>query len=471
MKTIIPPYYSTLKEGEEPEDFFKRGAFQQNLTNLLSNTEEPLVLALNARWGEGKTNFIKLWERDLLKDNSDLIPIYYDAFKNDFSDEVFISIAVTIQREIIKYYDHLKRGYAKKREEEIEAYKESAKALGKKLISVAGGTAMKYLTLGILDSSEMIEEAFEKAAKFEKYGSFELTSDKYDSFLSMEETIENYREALKKLLSIETGKSKKIVFFVDELDRCKPLFAVEVIEKIKHLFAIEGVHFVLAINKDQLLSAIKNAYGVEEHAGVYLQKFVHLEALLPSVQNLGYNTDDLIPYLSYLKNEFEIPDDVLEIGKLNFLIKRLNRRENIVFVPRSIERLLTLYATVLKSTGEEFKKENWRKILFLCLLKNEAPDIYQQAKEHKQFRSLFWGHRVPGATNLGSLPQHISGGYFEPNEYQRMSGSSNNDFSLIGFEEVFDVVDIYNIPSIPESYSIGYSEGYSIGDQDSQLEV
>ena len=87
------------------------------------------------------------------------------------------------------------------------------------------------------------------------------------------------KEELRKLLK-EIVKEKKLVIFVDELDRCKPTFAISVLERVKHLFNIENIVWVFSINKAQLIMNIRHFYG-EIDAGQYLQRFFDFELQLP----------------------------------------------------------------------------------------------------------------------------------------------------------------------------------------------
>jgi hypothetical protein len=77
------------------------------------------------------------------------------------------------------------------------------------------------------------------------------------------------------------------VVFIDELDRCNPVFAVRLIERLKHFFEIENLVFVLLMNRQQLEGAIKGVYGADTDAAAYLDKFVHLFFRLPN--NAGRN--------------------------------------------------------------------------------------------------------------------------------------------------------------------------------------
>lgn len=74
---------------------------------------------------------------------------------------------------------------------------------------------------------------------------------------------------------------RKIVFIVDELDRCRPDYALSLLEIIKHFFAVSNVHFVLGVNLKALENSVKARYGSEIDAGKYLQKFVMLTMSIP----------------------------------------------------------------------------------------------------------------------------------------------------------------------------------------------
>jgi hypothetical protein len=71
------------------------------------------------------------------------------------------------------------------------------------------------------------------------------------------------------------------VWFVDELDRCRPTFAVELLERVKHLFDAPNVVFVLALDKRQLSTSLSAVYGQGFDAEEYLRRFIDLEFKLP----------------------------------------------------------------------------------------------------------------------------------------------------------------------------------------------
>ena len=96
---------------------------------------------------------------------------------------------------------------------------------------------------------------------------------------------ENFKQYMNEYQQ-ESGK--KIVFFIDELDRCRPTFAIELLEVIKHLFDIENFVFIISIDKEQLSHSVSTVYGQGMDTIGYLRRFFDLDYRLPSVDIRKY---------------------------------------------------------------------------------------------------------------------------------------------------------------------------------------
>ena len=79
-----------------------------------------------------------------------------------------------------------------------------------------------------------------------------------------------------------------MIFFIDELDRCRPNFAIELLEVIKHLFYIDNFIFIISIDKDQLSYSIANIYGHNMDTEGYLRRFFDLDYTLPRISSKEY---------------------------------------------------------------------------------------------------------------------------------------------------------------------------------------
>jgi len=77
-------------------DLWNRKRLGIQLTNYVDRLQCGAVLALDARWGEGKTWFVRHWQKHLEDENHNVI--YLDAFANDYLDDPFLTIAAEISQ-------------------------------------------------------------------------------------------------------------------------------------------------------------------------------------------------------------------------------------------------------------------------------------------------------------------------------------------------------------------------------------
>src|SRR5690606_39135017 len=67
-----------------------RKKYAEVLTMTVSNYADGFVMAINNKWGTGKTTFIKMWEQQLK--NEKFQTLYFNAWENDFQPEVLIAL-------------------------------------------------------------------------------------------------------------------------------------------------------------------------------------------------------------------------------------------------------------------------------------------------------------------------------------------------------------------------------------------
>lgn len=233
-------------------DKLNRSDCANSLTNIISNTRMPLVLSLNGGWGTGKTTFLKMWQQEI--QNKGFTTLYFNAWEDDFCDNAFVALIGQLSKNL----------KGKCSEEIINSIKECAVPLIRNTVF----NAVRTVSGGILDlKEENLKSISEKA-------------------------IDEYTEAGKQLLEFknriadiakEVSKDKPLVFIIDELDRCRPLFAIELMEKVKHLFEVHGIVFILGIDRKQLGYSIQSVYGQGMDVDGYLRRFIDMEFILPQI--------------------------------------------------------------------------------------------------------------------------------------------------------------------------------------------
>lgn len=229
--------------------------------SLIDEVDEGYSFFLNASWGDGKTVFVRqaamvleeLNERlpsregvgEAIESSEPLrelriggmyLPVYYNAWRND--------------------------------------------TLGEPLPSLLASVATEFnLPQCTKEGPDKLEVAAAAIDAFLKPLNIDVFSNLKDG-LSGKDYLRAYEE--KKGLQNKVGalidtvlpeRAQKLVLFIDELDRCSPLFALKLLEEVKFLFENDRVILVFSTDLEQLANAISGAYGSKFNGIRYLERF------------------------------------------------------------------------------------------------------------------------------------------------------------------------------------------------------
>ena len=258
------------------KDYIERNSQLESIVKLINSIDTDIspVIAIDSPWGSGKTVFMKQLEliykdtdsqiqaingtvSQTLRDKNNLY--YFNAWENDYFDDPLQAILLNLIND-------------------LDTQGLQAKAMKRALKSIDVAAFLKNITKDGVDVSKA------------------LGAD--DSIKGISEVLDR-KNRIKKLLQAyikDTGK--RLVFIVDELDRCKPSYAVNLLEVMKHYFTDENVIFIVSVDASQLVHTIKKHYGVGFDGAAYLNRF------------FDYNLSLTEPDRSaYLKNYLGIVDD------------------------------------------------------------------------------------------------------------------------------------------------------------------
>lgn len=257
------------------KNILERNQYINTFLQMLDNIDDNFTIFLNGNWGTGKTFLVKqIYElliyyneylsNELEEYNSKLktitnsedfkdlklsknfVPIYYNAWNNDSHIDPINSIIFNI----IKEHDFLK-DYQKESSDTIE-----------KIASITD-----------------VVNIFSNGSFKELVSTFK-GKDIIPEITTMESLKETLNNLLNKLL-VERGN--KLVIFVDELDRCNPIYAIKLLERIKHFFDHKNIIFVFSVNMNELTNTISNYYGQNFDSHRYLNKFFDVSIDLPKI--------------------------------------------------------------------------------------------------------------------------------------------------------------------------------------------
>lgn len=319
-----------------------REQYAEILTNIVSNYKDGFVLAVNNRWGTGKTTFIKMWEQYLK--NEQFKTIYFNAWENDFENDPLVALISEINSLAEPKTEILLKKFIK-----------NALPLAKNLgIGLAKKQAAKLVDDEyIKDAASSLTE--DLAKNF---------SNQISSYLKKKGSIKAFRDSLEAFVKA-SSEDKPIVFFIDELDRCRPNYAVEVLEKVKHLFSVKGIVFVLSIDKTQLENAVCGVYGSDKiDANEYLRRFIDLEYSIPE--------PDSKLFCDYLYEFFDFKS-FMDVRYYNQYLKLLFSDCNMSL--RELEKMLSH----IKISLIAFRSDKIYMLFFLSLiyLKRFEKDFYE----------------------------------------------------------------------------------------------
>ena len=265
-----PDYSADIPETGDlwKKDKLDRKAAAERLVNMIAGQVGPLVVGLNGRWGEGKTFFLKRFQK--MYENQKGCAVYFNAWQDDFLDDPLLSLLSQLRKSIDglpqdTLVDSVKQAV-------LPVLKHAGVALFKSFVKNAAKIDIDAI------STEELETRTEKLI---------------DEYATASTSRDELVKALDKLAkNVSSWSGKPLVVIVDELDRCRPTFAIETLERIKHLFAVENIVFVLGIDRVQLVSSIKSVYGDIDAQG-YLQRFIDVDFILPRCSLYGFLQDRL----------------------------------------------------------------------------------------------------------------------------------------------------------------------------------
>ena len=228
----------------------EREPFAKIMTSVIDNAEEGFAMALNGSWGTGKTTFVRMWQKYLEK--AGYKTAYINAWEMDFTTNPLVAILGEL---------------CSLTETDKKAFKKVIKSLPKSILLGTEGFVSNYI------GHKAIRNLFNRHKSFDE----DITS-----YCDQKEALQQFRSELQKFIT-ENCKDKPLIFFVDELDRCRPDYAVEFLERIKHFFSVDNIIFIISVDKHHLAESVKGHYGSANiDTDEYLRRFFDIEYDLPA---------------------------------------------------------------------------------------------------------------------------------------------------------------------------------------------
>lgn len=280
--------------------------YVQSLADIIMTGSTPLTIGVFGTWGSGKTSLMKMVQEQVPKQGA--VAGWFDAWKYDKEDALWRAFLLSVlsavrastkEDEPTEDLDYLETMLYRAIDLEkaggvtidlaklVPKLTQGAVQIG--LSFIPGGTALADIIkkLQEMGTENLTENAFDAIQR-------ERSKIHIEQVRFLEQFQDKFRELVKQRL---TNNGKRLVVFVDDLDRCLPEKAIEVLEAIKLFVDAPGCVFVLGLDQEVIARGIEMKYkelGNRKDAenqsyftieGMrYLEKIIQLPFTIPQVE-------------------------------------------------------------------------------------------------------------------------------------------------------------------------------------------
>jgi len=287
------------------------------LSEFIITSATPLIIGFQGEWGTGKTSLMNI-VKEKLEENT-----VATSWVNTWEYSLF--------KEPVEITPNVLKGLL---EDLIRTCKEKNYWGNQQRID----EAWKHFTKGTKILGSFLAQA---SAKKITGTTIELESSK--SLLSeVAELKSEVQKIINLIISDEKNPVRKVVFFVDDLDRIDPPIAVEVLEALKNIFDIDHCVFILAIDYEVVVKGLEKKFGPKNETNErefrsFFDKIIQVPFTMPINE---YQIDNLLnnkfQKLGIIQGE-NFKADYIDIVKLT-----------VGFIPRSIKRYVNSFSLLKK---------------------------------------------------------------------------------------------------------------------------
>lgn len=279
------------------------------------NTQTPLTLGIFGTWGSGKTSLmLQIRAKVAGGETQAATPthrtIWFNAWKYNQEDALWRALLLALLDDL---EDLLKDDPPRPAEKEREAaqkvellrqalYREATwtekgelRADWMQALTAGAGLAFNVILsgVGLGLAQEAVKAAQEELGKGKPVSQLSKLAQAFRreelvhyqaQLRSLEQFQENFSALVNILLQRDGEKPRRLVIFVDDLDRCVPEKAVQVLEAIKLFLDVPGAVFVLGLDAEAIERAVQTRYRGEVKAREYLEKIIQLQFMLPPIE-------------------------------------------------------------------------------------------------------------------------------------------------------------------------------------------
>lgn len=399
----------------------------------ISTCEPPQVFGIHGDWGSGKTSYLEQLRyhldgqmpsnrekpaEDAIKESlydTQIITIWFDAWRYQHEKTPVIALLHEIRKQF-SIWDEFKNKTAKLAEVGIRSILNS-------FADVAKLISLESLPINVKE----IEKTGEKWEK--EHLENKLGADTVQAFL--ESAIDSI---LKSAFPRKSSKGeRKIVIFIDDLDRCTPESAFRLLEGLKVYLSLKNCVFVLGMNQKIINHSI--AKQLPDDAPNSIKGEAYLEKICNSIERLH-------PY----KNSNKLLLNWINDDNFKGLIEKALQDEDgneIICLPpnprklKSLANLINSWKEVLPIAAVENNEDQVKILIAIAYVYQFHAEIFQRW----QFTPSFYGHLqkwLQGVLALQDSDKKALYPYFSDLELPESKKTTNEEEATISTAGQFE---------------------------------
>jgi len=333
---------------KDDTDKLSMDKYTKGLQNFIENSNTPMTISIQGEWGSGKTSLMNKLEHGLLQGEK-FYTFRLNTWEYALVDQE--NVPAALFKDFITKIDNPQSS--------------SAKQVIGSFLQIGARALVSNVSGGGVDIEGVLAD-----------------------YLAVP-TLNDLKDDITKLIETKSGNgSKKLLFFVDDLDRLNPPDAIRILELLKNLFDQPHCIFVLAIDYDVVVKGLKSKFGDDkENEREYRQFFDKIIQLPFTMPVANYSLDKylkklLVNDISYIEGTFyDNNKEILEKVTIQTIGKN----------PRSLKRVinyLSLIKCIIEVSPDTKEKKQEDKIVqyILICIQIAYPQVYSFLTKHQNFK-------------------------------------------------------------------------------------
>lgn len=272
---------------------------------VMNDTLTPSTIGVYGDWGSGKSSLMQMVEKALVEKYKDeVVCIHFNGWLFEGYEDAKTAFCGTILEELHKH-----KTIPSKVKGQITSLLK--KIDGKKILMKGGAIALDVLLTGGIGSlASLTVDSIASTLKNKVEGikaddiREALKEFKKDSENKKREEVKNFQKDFESIL--KESNIKRMVVFVDELDRCKPDTVLDIFEAMRLFLFVKGSSFVIGADSRLIDYAIKSRYknipgNNLDISKEFLEKLIQYPVTIPQLDK-----NELEKYLTCLLLEKDI---------------------------------------------------------------------------------------------------------------------------------------------------------------------